>query len=154
MKFTSAISTALLLLALVRPVLGQEALSAADKTLFDDLQVTEEAEKSARQRMEKSETPPQPQPELPGTGAKLLDRLAVFEASLYGVTDEAIALSRKSLSAQLIRLSDTTADPAKTALITTAKNVEGLKPDAELPPAGADGDFPGEWIYGTARRWY
>jgi len=154
MKSCPVILLALSLLAFVCPVHGQEALTDAEKALFDDLQVTEEAEKSARQRIEKSETPPEAQPELPATAAKMLDRLAVFEASLLGITDEAIALSRKALSAQLIKLSDTAADPAKTELIATAKNIEGLKPEAELPAAGAGGDFPGEWIYPNDSRWY
>lgn len=156
MKSPSALSAALLLFALVCQVRGQEPLSDADKALFDDLKVTEEAEKTARERIGKSAPPPHPQPELPAAAAKLLDRLAVFEASLSGVTDESVGRSRKTLSTQLIKLSDTTADPAKTELITTAKNIEGLQADAPLPQPPAAGDFPGEWIYGPASdsRWH
>lgn len=101
MKFTSVIFAAMVFLpgaTCPLRVFGQEALSDKDKALFDDLQVTGEAEKAARERIEKSGRPAAaPQPELPEAAAKLLDRLAVYEASLQGITDEIIGRSRKTL---------------------------------------------------------
>jgi len=155
MKFFSAISAALLWVLPGGPLHGQETISEADKALFDELLVTGDAEKAARERMKKSEeTPQQAQPGLPANAEKLLERLAVYEASLYSVTDEAIALSRKKLGGELIKLSGASTEPAKTELVATAKNIEGLRPGVELPPVMPESDFPGEWLFPGGSRWY
>ncbi len=155
MKFSPVLSAAFFLTGSLPSLCGQEpSLSPADRALFDDLRVTEETEKTARQRIEKGEKAPAPQADLPPTAAKLLDRLAVYEASLSGIADEMITLSRKTLSGQLIKLSTTAAEPAKTEIITAAKNIEGLPPATELPAAAMESDFPGEWIFPGDSRWY
>jgi hypothetical protein len=152
MKLSPVLSVAFILLVPLQALHAQEPLSAADKALFDDLRVTEETEKTARQRIEKSEKAA-PQPDLPSGATKLLDRLAVYEASLSGVADEMITLSRKTLCGQLIKLS-AAAEPAKTELIAAAKNIEGLPPAVELPAAETESDLPGEWLFPNDSRWY
>lgn len=55
----------------------------------------------------------------------------------------------------MIKLSAAAAEPGKTELIATAKNIEGLLPGVELPPAVVESEFPGEWIYTAGdKRWY
>src|SRR5262245_8916853 len=70
-------------------------LTEEDRKLFDGLQVSEEAEKAARQRLEKDPARPAAAPELPAPAVKALDRLAVYEASLAGIADEMVSQSRK-----------------------------------------------------------
>ncbi|HEX2748173.1 MAG TPA: hypothetical protein VHM91_09270 [Verrucomicrobiales bacterium] len=158
MKLSLTLFSALLFLAAALPSPAEDELSEEDKALFDDIQVTKEEETKARERLDKTEAPAQPQSSLPEGVSRVLDRLAVYEASLDGITDEAIVVARKAVGAQMISLSNITPEPAKTALIVSAKNIEGLKPDIELPLAGTGDELPGEWIYekrkGRDSRWF
>lgn len=142
----------------VGPVSGQDntaPLTEDERKLFDELQVSAEAEQAARQRMEKAPAREPAPAELPPAAVKVLDRLAVYEASLSGIADEMVTQSRKKVAEQLIRIADGKTEPSKTELIAAAKKIEGFEVGVELPaPEEPEVDFPGDWKRGSSTYSY